>query len=135
MPFKENSQKVVSDLIDGEMMLLNMEAGHYYSLMGAGAPLWSLICEGTTREALLESLTNAYPKNDKLVLEADLDDFLKSLRSEELVSECSEAQSVAVEFEKDYAPPKVATYSDLQDLLLLDPIHDVDETGWPTAAS
>jgi hypothetical protein len=22
-------------------------------------------------------------------------------------------------------------YEDMQDLLLLDPIHDVDETGWP----
>ena len=40
-----------------------------------------------------------------------------------------------VEFEKDYTAPKLATYSDLQDLLLLDPIHDVDETGWPAAAS
>lgn len=135
MPFKENSQKVVSDLIDGEMMLLNMEAGHYYSLVGAGAPLWSLICQGTTREALLESLNTAYPAGEAKSLEADLDQFLESLRAEELISECAEAQSTTIEFGKVYIAPKLATYSDLQDLLLLDPIHDVDETGWPAAAS
>jgi hypothetical protein len=27
--------------------------------------------------------------------------------------------------------PKLTVYEDMQDLLLLDPIHDVDETGWP----
>ena len=25
-------------------------------------------------------------------------------------------------------------FTDMQDLLLLDPIHDVDETGWPVRA-
>ncbi len=32
-----------------------------------------------------------------------------------------------------YAPPALETYTDMQELLLLDPIHDVDETGWPAA--
>ncbi len=32
-----------------------------------------------------------------------------------------------------FTEPTVHTYADMQDLLLLDPIHDVDETGWPNA--
>ena len=47
--------------------------------------------------------------------------------------DCSDTQAVEVKFDQQYAAPKLATYSDLQDLLLLDPIHDVDETGWPAA--
>jgi len=32
-----------------------------------------------------------------------------------------------------FAPPVLEVYTDMQDLLLLDPIHDVDETvGWPS---
>jgi hypothetical protein len=27
--------------------------------------------------------------------------------------------------------PTLAKFTDMQDLLLLDPIHDVDKTGWP----
>ena len=114
-------------------MLLNMEAGHYYSLLGVGAALWQQITGGTTREALLASLESAYSAEDEAQLAGDLDAFLEALRQEELLMDCSDTQAVEVKFDQQYAAPKLATYSDLQDLLLLDPIHDVDETGWPAA--
>jgi hypothetical protein len=31
-----------------------------------------------------------------------------------------------------YAQPLLETYTEMQDLLLLDPIHDVGEAGWPS---
>ena len=31
-----------------------------------------------------------------------------------------------------WSPPSIAVFSDMQDLFLLDPIHDVDEAGWPS---
>ena len=31
-----------------------------------------------------------------------------------------------------YRTPVLSIYTDMQDLLLLDPIHDVDQAGWPT---
>ena len=30
-----------------------------------------------------------------------------------------------------FVPPALTIYEDMADLLLLDPIHDVDEAGWP----
>src|SRR5262249_36274696 len=33
-----------------------------------------------------------------------------------------------------YVAPQLSTYTDMQELLLLDPIHEVDEAGWPTQA-
>jgi hypothetical protein len=35
---------------------------------------------------------------------------------------------------RSFTPPVLSRYTDMQDLLLLDPIHDVDETGWPARA-
>jgi hypothetical protein len=32
---------------------------------------------------------------------------------------------------KTWQAPELSIYEDMQDLLQLDPIHDVDETGWP----
>jgi hypothetical protein len=32
-----------------------------------------------------------------------------------------------------HSTPKLTVYSDLQDILLLDPVHDVDSAGWPVA--
>ena len=30
-----------------------------------------------------------------------------------------------------FDPPRLEKYSDMQDYLLIDPIHEVDEPGWP----
>ena len=43
----------------------------------------------------------------------------------------SEIEELLKKSAKNFTPPKVNKYSDMQDLLLLDPIHDVDEKGWP----
>ena len=32
-----------------------------------------------------------------------------------------------------FEAPKLSKYTDMEQLLLLDPVHDVDETGWPNA--
>jgi hypothetical protein len=32
-----------------------------------------------------------------------------------------------------FTPPVLEVFADMRDLLLLDPIHDVAEVGWPTA--
>ena len=32
-----------------------------------------------------------------------------------------------------FSPPVVEKYTDMQDLVLLDPVHEVDERGWPHA--
>ena len=34
-----------------------------------------------------------------------------------------------------YAPAVVERHGDMNDLLLVDPLHDVDDTGWPRRSS
>ena len=34
-----------------------------------------------------------------------------------------------------YASPELQAYTDMKDLLLLDPVHEVDDAGWPEAKS
>jgi hypothetical protein len=36
---------------------------------------------------------------------------------------------------KEFEAPVLHKYIDMKDLLLLDPIHETDETGWPSASS
>ena len=33
-----------------------------------------------------------------------------------------------------FVAPKLETYTDMQDIILLDPVHKVDSRGWPHAA-
>lgn len=131
MLIKENTSAVVSDLIDGEMMLLNMDAGNYYSLQGSAKALWSSIKLGTSSTALLAALETRYPEASPAQLRQELDAFLATLAAESLVVPCLEAAPAALEFDGPYEPPRVERYTDLQDLLLIDPIHEADDAGWP----
>lgn len=62
----------------------------------------------------------------------DLQDFVATLIEHELLRE---ADATPVDFVPvtvaAYFAPKLDIYTDMQELLLLDPVHDVDETGWP----
>lgn len=130
MLLKENTQDVVSDVIDGEVVLLHLKAGIYYSLIGSGGSLWGALREGASPEQLLAALQRAYP--DQPGLDTDLQAWLQRLREEMLVSPVDGVErTLSVSFEQPYEPPQLNKCTDLQDLLLVDPIHEVDATGWP----
>jgi hypothetical protein len=57
-----------------------------------------------------------------LIVPRDADDQLKADASELLT---------AKPVPQAFAPPTLEQYTDMQELLLLDPIHEVDEQGWP----
>lgn len=135
MILKENLEHVVSDLIDGEMVLLHMGAGNYYSLGGVGITLWKALQRGVDSVSLQSSLIATYPETPDQELGLELERWLEELKTENLIIEhgTSDPDSLSVlDFPKSYQTPELTKYSDLQDLLLLDPVHDADpEVGWP----
>lgn len=131
MTLKDNSQCVVSDVIDGETVLLHLQAGHYFSLSGAASALWACLLEGIRRDQLLQALQEAYPQEPVSRLEADLQAWLERLKLEDLIQEVSDEPRARPCLQGAYEPPALEKYSDLQDLLLLDPIHETDAAGWP----
>jgi hypothetical protein len=69
----------------------------------------------------------------------DVERFASQLLEERLV-EASDAEPDAVPPSASstsssnrlpYQPPTIEKFDDLQELLLLDPVHEVDEAGWP----
>ena len=68
----------------------------------------------------------------------DLAPWLAQVVADELVVEGAGDPGIEhppVEFPADYAPPAMSKYTDMEDLLLLDPVHEVDEVGWPVAGT
>ena len=70
--------------------------------------------------------------------EKDIVEFVQNLLKEKLIVHMEEGIAVSDWIPSNggplipYEKPKIETFSDMKDLLLLDPIHDVDETGWPS---
>ena len=136
--FKVNAPSVVSEIIDGEAVFVNLISGHYFSTGPVGSQLWEWLGQGASDEAMAQALTARYHVEGPSAATA-LDAFLADLLAHELVLEHPEARptppfeppAAAPATRMEWSPPTLDVYSDMTDLLLLDPIHDVDEAGWP----
>lgn len=133
MYYRVNGPNIVHEDFDGEMVVVNLETGCYYAFNPVGSAIWSHIEKGCT----LAEMTSALTQNctgDLSGLEQSLTNFLGELATEQLITagpgpENGEAPHSSPEI--PYAPPELEKFTDMQDLLLLDPIHEVDESGWP----
>jgi hypothetical protein len=138
MEYRIEAGSVVSDIIDGEAVMLHRGSGDYFSTDGTGCLIWQWIGEGYRRARMLGELTARF-SGEPGELAAELDGFLAELVSHGLVCEdASQAEpaeapaAVAPDKRSEFARPVLNVYSDIRNLLLLDPIHDVaEESGWP----
>jgi hypothetical protein len=139
--FRINTPQVVHDTIDGETILLNLDRGTYYSLNDSGAALWSAIEKCSTGEGLV-TFAESYFEGFEAGQISIIKHFLGELRREGLIVPMEDASAAETTSGKivtngrdtsriRFAPPVIHKYNDMQDLLLLDPIHDVGEMGWP----
>ena len=126
--------QVMGEVIDGEAVIINLDTGTYYSARGSGAVVWSTIDGGATADQIVDALAEAYGAD---VPTGDISAFTAELEAEGLI-EAAEAgrtpsgePSAPVIPTGPYAPPALERFTDMEDLLLLDPVHDVDQLGWP----
>jgi hypothetical protein len=136
-----NEPTVAYEEIDGEIVLINFDNGHYHSLNATGAVAFNLLRQGATPAGAAAGLAVHYDASAE-VLEEAVHGFVETLLAHALVvadgvpaAGASDALAASpngalVAFE----PPQLESFDDMQDFLLLDPIHDVDEAGWPRPA-
>ena len=136
--FKINQPYVVSELIDGECVIMNLKSGNYYSVRGTGAILWTAIGDGINLSGLIAQMTAAYEVDISRV-ETDVKEFIETLCAEGLISRIdgfAETMASPPPHQTSalpYSKPHLEVFADMQDLLLLDPIHDITDAGWPVA--
>jgi coenzyme PQQ synthesis protein D (PqqD) len=72
--------------IDNELVAVDMTASAYLSANQAGAMLWQMLAEGTTRAQLVKSLVDRFGVSSEQA-QTDVDVFLRDLKNRELLSE------------------------------------------------
>lgn len=126
--------------IDGEVVIINLATGNYYSLRHTAAEMWSAIERGAAPEEITAELAAKYLATLE-TLEASTARFLDELRTEGLIEVDDDAAGRPLLDEKNrpsgtfpFEPPVVEKFADMQDLIMLDPVHEVEEEGWPHAS-
>ena len=128
---------VVHETIDGEVVTINLDTGSYYSLDRAGADVWALIERGATTDEIVQSIGQRYDGDPTGVRRAIVG-LLEELRREGLIVADGTVERIPPPEHDDAGPvrpgfeaPVLRKYTDMQELIMLDPVHEVDETGWP----
>ena len=138
MQYAINFEALIYDVIDGDIVIIHLESGNYYNLSDSGAVIWQYLAKTVSFDDLVKTLTSIY--NEKMSrIEIDLIDFLSHLENECLIIQKSIDEAIATELilqddgrnKVDYHSPVLDVYTDMQDFLLVDPIHEVDEQGLP----
>jgi len=130
---KANTPTVISETIDGEVVLIHFDTGNYYLIGGSGADVWSLVERGATKDQIVSAVAARYAAQPNEV-ESAITGFIGELIDEGLAIPAENPDPITL----DAAPagalfeaPAVSRFEDMSEMLLLDPIHDVGETGWP----
>jgi hypothetical protein len=136
MSYRCDPQKVVHETIDGEVILIQLETGNYYSLGGSGAEIWALLRQGGSPEELAERLHPSFDAPSGQIEEA-VERLTSELVAEGLLEQGGDGPTVAIAPNGEvrervpFVEPVLEKYTDMQDFLLVDPIHEVGEAGWP----
>jgi hypothetical protein len=121
---------VVSEDFNGQIVILNLSDGRYFSLGGIASSVWNTLLAGQTPQAIFESIGEQRPD-----LRDEAARFVDRLFELKLISldESGEAGNVsAISATWNGDPPRIEVFDDLAELIFADPIHDVDaQVGWP----
>ncbi len=138
--FRVKRPEVLYESFDDEIVIIDFVSGNYYSLAGSGAEIWHLVDDGADSGQIAEEMAARYDGAAPDIALA-VQEFLARLERDGLIVpdergdhrlRWTPPQRKPGRERPPFEPPNLQRYSDMQELLLLDPIHDVDEAGWPS---
>lgn len=130
--YQINHGPVVFERHADEIIAIHLDSGAYFSMGGAAARLWELLDTGMAVDSLEKYFTAAH-EGEPAAIAAAVRAFVERLAAAQLIVPAAGGGVFPVPpAEKSPFPAfDLQVYTDMQDLLLLDPVHDVGDGGWP----
>lgn len=130
------SRNVSARSFGDEVVAANFITGIYYSMLGPAAQIWEGLVAGVPRDRVISEVA-AFSSCDASEFTAAARAFVNSLVAEQLIVSSdglqASAWTAAAPATSLYGLPALERFDDMADLLLLDPVHDVEDMGWPHA--
>jgi hypothetical protein len=126
---------VTHDRLEDEVIIINVATGSYYSGSGPAADLWTLFSQGASIEEAARKLASEYSTDEESVLD-DINRCVGFLLERGLLKGNGLASSAAKlalpeMVRQAWIAPRFDEYTDMWDLIKLDPIHEAGDVGWP----
>ncbi|TIW79059.1 MAG: PqqD family protein, partial [Mesorhizobium sp.] len=123
-----------SEIFDGEVVAVNFATGKYYGMKGSAQLIWEMLRKPVDPTMIETALRTGYPDLDDDDI-ASVRGFLDLLAEEGILLPASPIELPKlpdISSRASFMRPELEIHTDLQELIVLDPIHDVDPGGgWP----
>ena len=130
--------RITADLFDNEIIMANLDTGLYYTLSGCVIEALNKMPASNIAD-LSSPLINHYGNEFAEIIAQDVTMIIEELIKEKIVLKQERYSTKQYSFDfkmpESYKVSVFNKYADMQDLLLLDPIHEVDEEGWAVQES
>jgi hypothetical protein len=132
--------EVISEKFDDEYVIVNLKSGAYYGLGATGAAIWEMVMTGATHAEIVRGLAELF-EAEETTLDRAVADLLRELEQEALVVPGRDkpssmphraAPNPHLASRAAFTVPILEKHTDMQEVLQLDPIHEVDDAGWPS---
>ncbi|MCE5211508.1 MAG: PqqD family protein [Deltaproteobacteria bacterium] len=134
--YKINESKAISETIDGETIIINLETGYYYSVNKTATVIWNEIQKHNSVKNISQHFLNHYD-TDISTVENSIKEIICLFLKDELILESNSDISPDIREQQTgivkgkFIIPRIERYDDMAGALRSDPVHDVNEDGWP----
>ena len=130
VPYAPASPDIAHESFDGDVVVVDLENGKYYSFSQSGSVIWLALAGAATPGDLAGegAFADAIPEFVRRLCEQGLVVARPDIAPVPLDPAHAERLRGSVE------APDFTVFDDMADLFIADPIHDVDgPSGWPVA--
>ena len=132
--YKLNEEKMFFDMADGQAVVINFLSGIYYGTTALGSVILERLVNGKAPEEIVKAVKNLPDCPEDFA--SQMDAFLASLQGKEILlpgdTQPGGGETIDSTALADGFTLTLDEFSEVQDLILADPVHDVDvEQGWP----
>jgi hypothetical protein len=128
-----NSTSISIERLNGEIIMISFESGDYFSCFGVASDVLTLISRRVSTSQIKEVLLNKFGSEFQV---DQVNSFIQECLSQNIIVPNTNVTSLDTQLPDDYDKsrwnaPILEKFSEYNDLLLIDPIHDSSLEGWP----
>lgn len=130
--WRVKTEDVNFERLDDEVVAIHLPSGMYFSMENAAVEVWAAIEARADFDRLAAHLVETFEVPQEQA-ETELSGFIDRLLEENLIEETAAAPAPTFAPAKrlPYTGLQLEKFSDLQYLLMIDPVHEVKKEGWP----
>ncbi len=131
-----DSLSTASEEFDGETIVIQFKVGTYSVFSGSGTQIFSMLAKPCSVAAITSAVVEGSGA-DPATVGKDVAAFISSLSDAKIIVATDQMDNATpLEFSGDFTTPVMETFEDLADMMLVDPVHEVDiDKGWPKQAT